>query len=942
MTTYALSDTIMLSPGATCHSLVIRLDDGDDSGRAREQLAAAATRRPELSGLTLWETRVPARSSDAVARRSRENEAARPLGEGAFPLRAVLLRYADDVHDLVLVADRARMPLHALRQVAALFRDGNQVPDSIPLLDAATAVGPRSLARPAWGLADRGTLASWTDGPLKLTLPPGVDAQAFAAATAFTLARYSGDETVQLGILDTALSGEPRVLTLKTHGDQDVATLLAQTTARPQEQRESDALPAVGIVRGDAAGDGQYVPCLAPLFPLTLQVAARPDGTLSAGIRFDERAVAADIARQFCAHLVEVAADFAGGPGERRLAGIDPLTGDLARHILTLGGWGTPCRARGLIHQRFTQIASRRPDTICLTAGDTRLTYRELNDRAEQSAAGLRAVGVSPGDLVGVCLERDADLVVTLLAVLKAGAAYVPMDPRHPADRLRYTAEDAALSVVVTALDSFPREAGTVLVSPTELAARAAKAPPGELQSSDPDGSDSAYVIYTSGSTGRPKGVVVPHRNVLALVEATAADFGLGPDDTWTLFHSSAFDFSVWEMWGCLLTGGRLVVVPYWVTRDADGFCELLSTEQVTVLNQTPSAFSQLIGADLRMERKLALRLIIFGGEPLDVGMLAPWFARHSPAHCRVVNMFGITETTVHVTVHTVTPQAVIAGSRSVGRPLAGWHVSVRDEQGRLLPPGAPGELYVGGVGVAERYLRKPVLTAQRFVPDPLTGERVYRSGDRGRMRPDGSFDHLGRLDNQVKVRGYRIELDEIRAVLLSVSGISAAAAVVRQDDPANPASKRIDGYVAATDHLDLDAVHAHVRAALPDYMVPSTLTVLADIPLTINGKLDESRLPAPRMPAPRSPDASVAAPESGQIPVAERILHVWSSLLKTEVGLDDNFFTLGGNSLLVIQAITMLRTHGVPKVSPKDFYANSTAHQFIALVDTLMTEDGR
>ncbi|WP_019031047.1 amino acid adenylation domain-containing protein [Salinispora arenicola] len=937
MTTHAPPDTILPLPGATCHSLVIRLDD--DPERVRERLTADATRRPELSGLKLWETRSPAHSADSAAHHSRDTEAARPLRAGAFPLRAVLLRHVDDVHDLVLVADRARVSLPSLRLVASLLKDGTPVADAAPLLDAAPVAAPRSIARPTWGLADRDAPARWMDGtPTELTLPADVNVRTLIAATASTLARYGGDKTVQLGILDTTWSRVPRILTLETHDDQDLATLLAQTTVRGREQAEHDALPEVGIIRGDVPDDGQYVPCLAPLFPLTLQVSEQSDGTLAAWVRFDERAVADGIARQFCAHLLEVAADFADGPDERRLAGIDPLMGDRAREILTLGGLDAPRPVRGLIHRRFVEVAGRRPDMVCLTAGDTRLTYRELDDRAEQSAAGLRAVGVAPGDLVGVCLERVADLVVTLLAVLKTGAAYVPMDPRHPEERLRYTVEDAELSVVVTTLHTFPRRAGTVLVSPTELVALAAGALPAVPQPSDPDRADRAYVIYTSGSTGHPKGVVVPHWNVLALVEATAADFGLGSDDTWTLFHSSAFDFSVWEIWGCLLTGGHLVVVPYWVTRDADEFCQLLSDEQVTVLNQTPSAFTQLIGADQRLERALALRLIIFGGEPLDAGMLAPWFARHSSAHCRVVNMFGITETTVHVTAHTVTPHDVIAGSRSVGRPLAGWHASVRDEHGRLLPPGAPGELYVGGAGVAECYLRKPELTEQRFVSDPLTGERVYRSGDRGRMRPDGSFDHLGRLDNQVKVRGYRIELDEVRAVLLAVSGISAAAVVVRQDDPADPASKRIDGYVAATGSLDLDAVHAHVRAVLPDYMVPSTLMVLADIPLTINGKLDESRLPDPRTTALGSPDVAAANPKAGGPTVGERIFRIWSTLLKTEVGPEDNFFKLGGNSLLVIQAITALQADGLPKVSPRDFYANSTAHRFVALVDKLVT----
>ncbi|MBG7696639.1 amino acid adenylation domain-containing protein [Streptomyces sp. MC1] len=946
MTIRATTDIASLLPGAACHSLAIRLDHGFDSERARERLAEADM-QTVYGGAKLWTTRVHARAAAPEAQRRRAAEATRPIRAGVAPLRAVLLHY-DDGQDLILVADRSRIPLPSLRQAATLLTSENPTSGAALacgiLQEPAPDTGRRDALRPAWGLPDHHdvSLTGWTS--LKLALESGIDRTSLTGATALTVARYSGDEAVRLGTLDPAEHLEPRVITLKTHEGQDVSELLARAGVRPGERTDHEPLPSVGIIH-TKEGQEEYEPSLAPVFPLTLRVTERADGTLDATCRFEEAAVSRTIAEQFCSYLVRVAADLGVRTGPRLLTDVAPLTGETARDILALGGLGTMAPSSGssggAIHQRFAKIAGMSPHATCLTAGSTQLTYQELNIRAEICAAGLRDVGVAPGDLVGVCLERDADLIVVLLAVLKAGAAYVPMDTRHPVDRLRYTAADAGLRVVVTTLDTFPAPDGAVVVSPAEVTQRGTASPSPEPEHSADSGASTAYVIYTSGSTGRPKGVVVPHRNVIALVEATTADFRLGPDDTWTLFHSSAFDFSVWEMWGCLLTGGRLVVVPYWVTRDTDEFCELVLTERVTVLNQTPSAFSQLLNAGQLHERESALRLIIFGGEPLDTRMLETWYARRSPASCRLVNMFGITETTVHVTSHTVTPKDVASGSRSVGKPLPGWHLSVRDRHGRLLPPGATGELCVGGAGVADRYLGKPDLTAERFVHDPLTGELVYRSGDQGRMWPDGTFDHLGRSDNQVKLRGYRIELDEIRAALIDCGGISAAAVTVRQDDPANPASRRLDGYVAAADDtLDLDAVQARLRAVLPDYMVPSTLTILTEIPLTINGKLDKTRLPDPRTAATRFPAVSAeVAPQTSRVALADpaaTIVRIWSAILKTEVGLDDNFFRLGGNSLMVVQAIAALRTEGLPKVSSTEFYKNSTARQLISLVQQL------
>lgn len=487
------------------------------------------------------------------------------------------------------------------------------------------------------------------------------------------------------------------------------------------------------------------------------------------------------------------------------------------------------------------------PGAVAVCDATTSLTYAELRRSADRLARGLRAAGVRPGDRVGLCLERGVELVVGVLAVLKAGACYVPLDPGYPAERLRYSADDAGLVLVLTDRDNFPAPAGLPYARPQELATEADRTAAPDTGGA-PRPEDGAYVIYTSGSTGRPKGVVVRHRSVLSLVAATRDEYGFGPADVWTFFHSIAFDFSVWEIWGCLLTGGRLVVVTHPVSRDPEAFLGLLAEERVSVLNQTPSAFAQLAEADRRNPADLALRLVVFGGEPLDAQVLLPWFERHPARTCRMVNMYGITETTVHVTAGTLTPENAARATRSVGRPLPGWSVRIVDDHGRTLPPGVAGEILVGGAGLAEGYLNRPELTSERFPPDSgSAGDRCYRSGDLGRLRPDGTIDHLGRIDSQVKVRGFRIELNEIRAVLLEQPHVTAAAVVVRAAGDGGLPAHRLDAYVVLNGG-DADTVRRGTARVLPTYMVPATCTALPGcrLPSTASWTCQPCRSPAP------------------------------------------------------------------------------------------------
>jgi amino acid adenylation domain-containing protein len=410
-----------------------------------------------------------------------------------------------------------------------------------------------------------------------------------------------------------------------------------------------------------------------------------------------------------------------------------------------------------------------------------------------------------------------------------------------------------------------------------------------------------AYVIYTSGSTGQPKGVLVTHYNVTRLFETTDAWFAFDAQDVWTLFHSYAFDFSVWEFWGALLYGGRLVVVPSLVSRAPDDFLDLLHREGVTVLNQTPSAFRALNQADAGDARRgsLRLRYVIFGGEALELQGLRPWFVRHGDERPRLINMYGITETTVHVTYREIRFADVEAGAGSlIGVPLPDLEVHLLDANGEPVPIGVAGEIYVGGAGVARGYLRRPELTAARFVPDRFSSDpeaRLYRSGDLARRRPDGELEYLGRIDHQVKIRGFRIELGEIEAVLSRDEEVSSVAVIARED---SPGEKRLAAYVVAGGDRSVvgERLRRRLRTNLPEYMIPASLVFLDAMPLTENGKVERAALPAPDTSRPELEVRFQPLLTESQATLAG----IWSSVLGIErVGLQDNFFDLGGDSLM-------------------------------------------
>ncbi|HEX8351635.1 MAG TPA: amino acid adenylation domain-containing protein, partial [Pyrinomonadaceae bacterium] len=589
-----------------------------------------------------------------------------------------------------------------------------------------------------------------------------------------------------------------------------------------------------------------------------------------------------------------------------------PLTDDERRRLLALAGEGMEYPQHLCLHELFERQVRLTPDAPALTSDGETLSYAELNARANQLAHYLRRLGVTAESRVALLLERSAEMVVALLGVLKAGGCYVPLDPQYPSGRLAFMLEDSGAEVILTdsslaarlPADAATRDAARLVRLDAErdrLAAEPAADPGVNL---DPDGA--AYVIYTSGSTGRPKGVVVTHANVGRLFDSTRQLFSFSPSDVWTLFHSYAFDFSVWELWGALLHGGRLVVVPYWVSRSPEAFRRLLADERVTVLSQTPSAFRQLIAEDARAgddAQGLALRAVVFGGEALEPSGLRGWVERHGDTRPELINMYGITETTVHVTYRRVTREEVeVGGASAVGRAVGDLRLYALGAGMEPAPEGVAGELYVGGAGLARGYLNRPGLTAERFIPDPYSeapGARLYRTGDVGRwVRRGGGYEveYLGRCDQQVKVRGFRIELGEIEAALCGHEHVREAAVLAREGADGH---RHLVAYVVAegSDAPGAAELRQFVSGRVPEHMVPSFFVGLERLPLTPNGKLDRRALPEPEA----SGVAGVyAAPRSA---AEEALCEIWRGVLGVErVGIDDNFFELGGDSIRSIQ----------------------------------------
>lgn len=583
------------------------------------------------------------------------------------------------------------------------------------------------------------------------------------------------------------------------------------------------------------------------------------------------------------------------------------------------------------------------PALPAVACGEEVLSYGQLDERVTRLARVLAQAGAGVGTFVALLLPRSLDMVVAILAVGRSGAAYVPVDPASPADRQAFILSDVGPAVVLTtstwsARMAPPDRSRVLFLDGLDLTG---EPDDGDLDAlPGPSADDSAYVIYTSGSTGRPKGVLVTHRNVARLVSTTNDLMALSTRDVWSLSHSFAFDVSVWELWSGLLNGGRVVIVPHRTSRSPVELLRLLVEERVTVLSQTPSAFEQLMVADRdepELGDALRLRYVVFAGEALDPGQLTGWYRRHPDTSPTMLNLYGITETTVHASFLALDAASATAGGSPIGTALPDLVFHVLDESLSPVSPGGAGELYVSGPGVTLGYHGRPGLTASRFVavvpgtPGVAPGERMYRSGDRVRRGADGALHYLGRTDDQVKLRGFRIEPGEIEAELRDQPGVGQAVVVLREDQPGR---RRLVAYLtragAGTDDVPgPELLREALAARLPGYMVPAAYRVLDRFPLTVNGKLDRPALPAPTRAD--STEALVTAPRSGE---EAALLEIWREVLGTEnLGARDDFFAVGGDSLSAVRVLSRVRRRWGVELSPAVLFEAPTVARLAELV---------
>ncbi|MTJ19599.1 non-ribosomal peptide synthetase [Dolichospermum sp. UHCC 0299] len=564
------------------------------------------------------------------------------------------------------------------------------------------------------------------------------------------------------------------------------------------------------------------------------------------------------------------------------------------------------------IAEIFTETVKKYPERIALTYDNESLTYQELDRQSNRIARYLQSLGISAEKRVVICLERSPEMIIAMLAVVKAGGVYVPVDPAYPDDRIEFTITDCEAELILTTTNITEKLPDSTI----KICLDAENAPYLNVSTEaliidniEPD--SGAYIIYTSGSTGKPKGVLVTQHNLTRLFKSTEHWFKFNEQDVWTFFHSFAFDFSVWEIWGALFYGGKLVIVPHCVSRDPQRFLQLLQNEQVTVLNQTPSAFAQLLACKDVTVNLSSLRYIIFGGEALNLASLRPWFEHYGENQTRLVNMYGITETTVHVTYRPISKQDVDNSSGSlIGQPIPDLHLYILDSDGNRLPTGVIGEMYVGGAGVARGYLNRPELTAERFVKDHFSSSScLYRTGDLGRFLPNGDLEYLGRIDNQVKIRGFRIEIGEIETAFSQFPAVQENIVVVATDAETN--QKRLIAYLVCTSEQQptIETLRNHLQQLLPDYMIPSQIVYLDKFPLTANGKIDRKSLPVPEIN--RENIGIEFVPPATEI--EQKIAEIWQQVLGiNRVGRFDNYFVLGGDSIRSIRVCSLAQAAGL------------------------------
>jgi len=596
------------------------------------------------------------------------------------------------------------------------------------------------------------------------------------------------------------------------------------------------------------------------------------------------------------------------------------------------------------IHQLFAEQSERTPGHVAsvgkslgtentgplanvnvfLPLPNNQIAYRELNEKSNRLSQWLKEKGVGPDTIVGIKVKRSVEMIIAFLGILKAGGAYLPIDEEYPRERIDYMLKDSGTAIFLTAGDVGPKHLQSLTNANTS--------PPGNTYAHN-----LAYVIYTSGTTGRPKGVLIEHRNVIQLLFNDAFQFDFGKNDTWTMFHSYCFDFSVWEMYGALLYGGKLVVVPKITAQDPERFLMLLRTQSVTVLNMTPSAFYLLADEELKRKKSpLALKYIIFGGEALNPGKLKEW--KNSYPGIKLINMFGITETTVHVTYKEITAREIQLAVSNIGKSIPTLAAYVSDSRMNLVPIGVPGELSVGGDGVCRGYLNRPQLTREKFIDTApfLKRKKIYRSGDLVKLLDNGEMVYLGRIDTQVKIRGHRIELAEIENQLTKFDTVKEAVVIDRQDKNGD---KYLCAYVVHSPQQPniSEELKAYLVNKLPGYMIPLFFVILDKIPLTHNGKVDRKSLPEPEIDVRSEFVAPRNEVEHGIAYIIADVLGI--DYFKVSVGA--NLFEMGVDSLKLVRIVHRISTEFNTNMDMSTFFTKPTIEEIVEDMQENFTPTG-
>lgn len=666
-------------------------------------------------------------------------------------------------------------------------------------------------------------------------------------------------------------------------------------------------------------------------FDLTLNI-EEIDDCLSFDAEYSTKLFKKNTIERLIGHYINILNIITENP-KIKIADIDMLSESEERQILF--EFNNPKAAYPsdkTIHRLFEEQVERYPDNTALVSGDMSLTYEQLNVMANNLARKLRDVGVKAETIVGIKVERSFEIIIGILGILKAGGAYLPIDPDYPEDRINFMLEDSKAAVLL--VDKNHRKVNNEeAIQVIDLSSKYLF----EGDGSDLDNvnvpDNLAYIIYTSGTTGKPKGSMIEHRNVVRLLFNDSFQFDFGVNDIWTLFHSMSFDFSVWEMYGALLYGGKLVLVPKLTAREPSEFLKLLRREKVTVLNQTPTAFSNLVREEIKNDdTELSIRYVVFGGEALKPATLKSWKMKYPET--QLINMYGITETTVHVTYKEITDKEITSDISNIGTPIPTLTVYIMDKNLKLMPIGVPGEICVGGEGVCRGYLDRPELNRAKFVENPyIPGERLYRSGDLASFLSNGEMQYLGRIDHQVKIRGHRIELGEIENHLLKHSAVKEAVVLAKENADG---IKYLCAYLVENREITVNELRQCLSKELPEYMIPAYFVKLDSVPLTPNGKVDRTALP--------DHDGSINTGEEYIAPedeIESKLAQIWQEALKIDrVGVNDNFFSIGGDSIKAISLLNAMNQVMKSNLQIKDIYMNQTIRSLAAgLKDSLDTQ---